>query len=119
MVKEKSIEIHLSNIDEFLAEKYLEYGSTFKVELSGINYDGFLRVKDSFTNKKLTGEAVDFELSASECHGLSDTELIELIKQPVYTSSAYEFFDSFFQLQREAKCLINLVGGSWLISIKD
>ena len=109
--------IHLSEINEFLAEKYLKYKSTFELSLKDYTADGYVEGKDKISSSELKNDGVDFELSTCECHGLSETEISELVNTPVYTSSAYEFFDAYLPIYKEALCLVNMVDGSWLIKV--
>lgn len=109
--------IHLSEINEFLAEKYLKYKSTFELSLRDYTADGYVVGNDKISSYELKNGGVDFELSTCECHGLGDTEISELVKAPIYTSSAYEFFDAYLPIYKEVMCLVNMVEDSWLIKV--
>jgi hypothetical protein len=82
--------INVSDIDEFLAARFLEGGGgplSFSVRREG--RDGGISISGAeFASEPGGGEGVDFELSTCECRGLDPDDAGVYIGRPVYTSSA-------------------------------
>jgi len=63
------------------------------------------------------GEGVDFELSSCECSGLGPDDIGAYLDRPVYTSSAYEFFDFVLGYLSSFGCFIEFTGSAWCIRV--
>jgi hypothetical protein len=111
--------IHVSDIDEFLAARFLEGGGgplSFSVRREG--RDGGIFVSGTDTAPGTGGgEGVDFELSTCECRGLDPDDVGVYIGRPVYTSSAYEFFDFILGYLSSFDCLVEFTGNAWSIRV--
>ena len=111
--------IHVSIIDEFLAARFLEGGGgpiSFSVRREG--RDGGISFSRTVTAPEPGGgEGVDFELSTCECRGLDPDDAGVYIGRPVYTSSAYEFFDFMLGYLSSFDCLIEFTGNAWSIRV--
>ena len=116
--KNRSV-INVSDIDEFLAARFLEGGGgplSFSVRHEG--RDGGISISGAeFASEPGGGEGVDFELSTCECRGLDPDDVGVYIGRPVYTSSAYEFFDFILGYLSSFDCLIEFTGNAWSIRV--
>ena len=111
--------IHVSLIDEFLAARLLEGHSgplAFSVSVEGSDGNISLAVRDALINTA-RGEGVDFELSSCECRGLDAEDVGVYLNGPVYTSSAYEFFDFILGYFSSFDCFIEFTGNAWSIVV--
>lgn len=118
-IKDKKAEIHLSDINEYLADRFLEYSSPFELELRNLTTDGFIEIKESKSSKEIEKDGLDFELSTCECLGLNNLEISEFLEKPVYTGSAYELFDFYFSKFYSLRCLVDFIEGAWVIKVLD
>ncbi|MGH7849148.1 MAG: hypothetical protein ACREOP_02510 [Thermodesulfobacteriota bacterium] len=111
--------IHVSDIDEFLAARFLEGGGgplSFSVRREGRDGGIFVSGTDTAPGPG-GGEGVDFELSTCECRGLDPDDVAVYIGRPVYTSSAYEFFDFILGYLSSFDCLVEFTGNAWSIRV--
>lgn len=111
------INIKLSEIDEFLAERVLEENRALRLSLSLEDADGNIRVKVHGFEDVEFGEGIDFELSTSECRGLEDMEAADLEGMTVHTSSAYGFFEYYLDTMGSADCYIDFRDSAWVIKL--
>ncbi len=111
--------IHVSGIDEFLAARLAEGRSgPLSFSVSGGGPDGDIALASIDTPvTPFWGEGVDFELSACECRGLDADDVGVYIGRPVYTSSAYEFFDFMLGYFSSFDCVIEFTGNAWSIGV--
>ena len=115
-MKPVSREFYLDSIDEVFAEVFFLFGGSFHTWME-IAPETLL-VSASFspaTTAVNQDGAVDFELCAFECSGVSAENLEEYLGIPVHTSSALEFFDYVFSQTPEIDCSVDFSGNSWVI----
>jgi hypothetical protein len=116
---ERSFVIHVSQIDEFLAERLLESGgSSLAISVRNEGRDG--RMSLAAVEVKYAhagGEGVDFELSACECGGLYAEDIGIYLGRPVYTSSAHELFDFLLAHLASFDCFIEFTGNAWSVTV--
>lgn len=110
--------IHLSGLDEFLADSIVGVKQKPLKFLMHKNGDqGFISAALLETKEGMEEEGIDFELSSCECGGLDSLEISSYLMKPVYTSSAYEFFDFVLTFLDSFECLVDFTGNSWKIKI--
>ena len=113
-------EIHISEIDEYLAARVVEAGGNqlgFIVEKSGDQ--GHITLTDRDETESLGDGAIDFELSPSEYLNLDERGLDDLLGFPVVTSSALEYFDFLLLRFSRFNCLLEFTGNAWKIKISE
>ena len=118
--EEQTDEIHISEIDEYLAAKTVEHGGTalgLVVEKSG--EEGHITLRGTKGRRELGDRAVDFELSPSEYLSLDDLELDELLASPLITSSAHELFDFLLLHFSGFSCVLEFTGNAWKVKIYE
>jgi len=49
--------------------------------------------------------------------GLEGIEVSDFLKKPVFTSSAYEFFDFLLMSLDSLECLVDFSGNAWKIKV--
>lgn len=111
--------IHISDTDEFLAARLLESGGSplsFSVRPEGRD-GGISLAPGAYAPGPGGGEGVDFELSSCECRGLDPDDVGLYIGRPVYTSSAFEFFDFMLGYVSSFDCFIEFTGNAWCIRV--
>ncbi|MCY3625492.1 MAG: hypothetical protein OXH82_03535 [Candidatus Dadabacteria bacterium] len=109
-------EFYLDSIDEVFAEIFCLFGGGFHVLMEIVPETSL--VGASFlpsTAAVHRDEAVDFELCAFECSGVSAEDFEEYVEIPVHTSSALEFFDYVFSQETKIDCHVDFSGNSWMI----
>jgi len=111
--------IHLTDLNEFLAGGFLDYNSSFEVEIKDFSTDGFIKIKSRVSDRKFKSDDVDFDLSGSECSGLENSSYNEFINKAIYTASPYEFIEYLLTSLSYIKLLICLTDGSWVIQILE
>lgn len=110
--------IHLSSLDEFLAESFLENeNNPIKLAMSKSGEQGYVSLHLSQAQEEIDGEGIDFELSPCECLDLEMMEVSDYLGKPIYTSSAYEFFAFLLMFYDKIECLANFSGNAWKIKI--
>jgi len=116
--EELTEEIHLSEIDEYLAAKTAEHGGAalgLVVEKSGD--EGQITLRGIKVRRGLGDRTTDFELSLSEYLDLDDRGLDDLLASPLITSSALELFDFLLLRFSGFSCVIEFTGNAWKVKI--
>jgi hypothetical protein len=116
--KERIDEIHISEIDVYLAARMVEGSDKplgLMVEKSGD--EGYITLTDTKESRALREEAIDFELSPSEYLNLDDRELDDLLASPLVTSSALELFDFLLLRSSKFSCLLEFTGNAWKVKV--
>ena len=111
-------EIHISDLDEFLALKFLD-DVTRPMRFSVLRKDtqGNIIIQQKDNDQKLKEGGFDFELSPSEYQSLDSINVTDFINKTVYTSSAYEFLDFILMYYIQFEFLTEFNGSSWQIRI--
>ena len=109
--------VHLSEFDEFLADSFLEYGSSFEIEIKEHSPEGFITIQTSASEREFKQDSIDFDLSGSECSGLFESEFSDLLNRSIYTGSPREFVEFLFPALSSLTLLIDIVEGSWRLDI--
>lgn len=113
-------EIHISEIDEYLAARILqESGAPLGLSVEKCGDEGFITLTPTGDKESLGKEAIDFELSSSEYLNLDDREIGDLLKSPLITSSAHELFDFLLLRFTTFNCLLEFTGNAWKVKIKE
>ena len=113
-------EFYLDSIDEVFAEVFFLLGGGFDVRMEAASETSLVSASFSPRTTAVDREgAVDFELCAFECSGVSAENLEEYLGVPVHTSSALEFFDYVFSRKSEVVCSVDFSGNSWIITVAD
>ena len=110
-------QVHLTEINEFLSGCFLDYASSFEIELKDITNEGFVTIKTDRSNGKFAGDSVDFDLSGCECLGLFDNSPDEFHNKAVYTSSPYELIEFLLASHGTIKLLVDMQDGSWITQL--
>lgn len=111
------IQIPLGEIDEYLAEKFLENGKPVRFSASLEKNEGLLDIKDIGFGDADFEDGIDFELSTCEYRGLEDMDISELKGITVYTSSAYDFFEFYLDSQNSIRCTVKFRDNTWMIKL--
>ncbi|MBI2485590.1 MAG: hypothetical protein HYW01_01240 [Deltaproteobacteria bacterium] len=115
---EEEKKIHLSNLDEFLASTILEAEEApIKLAVHKNGDQGYISTVLLSAKEDIEEGGIDFDLSSCECAGLDSMEISYFLKKPVFTSSAYEFFDFLFVFLDSFECLVGFTGNGWKIKI--
>jgi hypothetical protein len=111
--------IHISGIDEFLATRLAETErGAICFNISGADSTGSITLSEIDTpHGSAKGDGVDFELSTCECRGLDTWDIEDYLGKPVYTSSAYEFFDFVLGYLSSFDFLVEFSGNAWKILV--
>ena len=111
-------EIHISDLDEFLALKFLD-DVTRPMRFSVFRKDtqGNIIIQQKDNDQKLKEGGIDFELSPSEYQSLDSINVTDFKNKTVYTSSAYEFLDFILMYYLQFEFLTEFNGSSWQIRI--
>lgn len=113
-------QFYLDSIDEVFAEIFYLFGGGFDVRMEVASETSLVSASFSPLPTAVDRErAVDFELCAFECSGVSAENLEEYLGVPVHTSSALEFFDYVFSQKPEIACGVDFAGNSWIIALSD
>lgn len=114
-------EIHVSEIDAFLAEHLIEAGDyvhIFKVIKK--DYQGNISIENlGKAEGNSREESVDFELSPGESLNPEVEEIAQYTERPVDTSSAHEFFDFLLSNFSSFECVAEFTGNAWRIIIEN
>ena len=116
--KPQAREFYLDLIDEVFAEVFFLFGGGFDVRMEITSETSLISA--SFSPGISTPDregAVDFELCAFECSGVSAENLEEYLGVAVHTSSALEFFDYVFSQRSKVVCGVDFAGNSWIIAV--
>jgi len=119
MNKEHLLEkIHISNLDEFLASALLESREKpIKLSIHKEGVEGNISVNLLKSEEDMEGDGIDFELSPCECIDFDNMEISDFLYKPVFSSSAYEFFDFIFMFFSSIECLVDFTEDAWKIKI--
>ncbi len=110
--------IHMSEIDEFLATALLEEKEKpIGLAVRKNENQGYISVFVLKARENMEEEGIDFELSPCECVDLESMEISDFLRKPVFTSSAYEFFDFVLMFFDLFECLVDFTGNAWKIKI--
>lgn len=110
--------IHLSDLDEFLAATIFEAEETpIRLAVYRNGDQGYISTVLLSSKEAMEEGVIDFELSPCEHGGLDSMEISYFLKKPVFTSSAYEFFDFVFVFLDSFECLVDFTGNGWKIKI--
>ena len=111
-------EIHLSGIDEFLADALLEgKGKPVRLAIRKKGDQGYVSVLLLMFEGDVEEDGIDFELSSCECGGLEGMEVSDFLRRPVFTSSAYGFFDFLLVYLDSIECLVGFSGSAWKVKV--
>jgi hypothetical protein len=111
-------DIHITEIDEYLARRVLEEGGApFGIAVEKRGQEGFVTITKTTGEGALSDEAVDFELSPSEYLNLDYRDIEDLLASPLITSSALELFDFLLQRFKRFNCLLEFTGNAWKVKI--
>ncbi len=110
--------IHISNLDESLAEALLySEEKPIKLLIRKDEAQGYLSLLLLKSNEEIEEEGIDFELSPCECIDFDSIEVSDFLNKPVFTSSAYEFFEFIFMFFDTVECLVGFTGDAWKVKI--
>ena len=114
-------EIHVSEIDSFLAECLVQEGdSAYRFNVSKKDYQGNISIDNLGKAEWISGEEpVDFELSTGESLNPEVEDIAQYTERPVYTSSAHEFFDYLLTNFSSFDCVAEFAGNAWRIKIEN
>src|SRR3970040_770013 len=120
MNKEHLLEkkIHISNLDDFLASALLEcQEKPIKLSIHKKGAEGYLSVNLLKFDEDMEENGIDFELSPCECIDFDNMEISDFLYKPVFSSSAYEFFDFIFMFFSSIECLVDFTSDAWKVKI--
>ena len=110
--------IHISNLDEFLAETLLQSKEKpIKLSIHKEGVEGNISVNLLKSEEDMDEDGIDFELSPCECIDFDSMEISDFLYEPVFSSSAYEFFDFIFMFFNSIECLVDFTGDAWKIKV--
>src|SRR3989337_4542915 len=110
--------IHISNLDDFLASALLEsQEKPIKLSIHKEGIEGYVSVNLLKSDEDMEEDGIDFELSPCECIDFDSMEISDFLYKPVFSSSAYEFFDFIFMFFRSIECLVDFTEDAWKIKI--
>lgn len=112
-------EIHLTDLTEYLTDRFLKYSSNFEIEINDCSLEGFLKINSAESSLKFNTENIDFDLSGCECSGLDDIDYSDFLNKSVYTASPYEFAEFLINRFEYVKLLVFLTEGCWVIQILE
>lgn len=111
-------EIHISNLDDFLASALPEcQEKPIKLSIHKEGVEGYLSVNLLKSDEVMEEGGIDFELSPCECIDFDKMEISDFLYKPVFSSSAYEFFDFIFMFFSSIECLVDFTEDAWKIKI--
>lgn len=120
MNKEHLLEkkIHICNLDDFLASTLCECEEKpIKLSIKKEGVDGYVLVNLLEPEEDMEEDGIDFELSPCECIDFDSMEISDFLYKPVFSSSAYEFFDFIFMFFSSIECLVDFTEDAWKIKI--
>ena len=110
--------IHISNLDEFLADTLLKSKEKpIKLSIHKEGVEGNISVNLLKSDEDMEEDGIDFELSPCECIDFDSMDISDFLYKPVFSSSAYEFFDFIFMFFSSIECLVDFTGDAWKIKI--
>lgn len=118
--KPQAREFYLDSVDDVFAEVFFLFGGGFDAGMEIASETSLVSASFSPRITAVDREgAVDFELCAFECSGVSSENFEEYLGTPVHTSSALEFFDYVFSQRSKIVCGVDFAGNSWIITVTD
>ena len=116
--REVSSHIHISLIDEFIAERFIESGGRpLAFRIGDADGEGTISIESIEPRSSAPQpEGIDFELSPCECSGLGHDDAGIYLGRPVFTSSAYEFIDFILGHYSSFDCYIEFTGNAWSVT---
>ena len=110
--------IHLTELNEYLAELILSKNNPVEVNISEFTFDGFISIEIKNPEIVFSKSTLDFDLQGCECSGLNEHDNIgEYLGKTVYTSSAREFVEFISDAANSSNLLVNVEEGTWVISL--
>jgi hypothetical protein len=110
--------IHISNLDEFLAASFVDSKEKpLKIAIRKEGTQGYISVLLLTAGEGMEEDGIDFELSSCECVDFDNMQISHFLKKPVFTSSAYEFFDFMFMSFSSLECLVDFTGNTWKVGV--
>jgi len=109
--------VHLSELDEYLASKFLDRQSALRFAMSKNDSQGYITIKQEMNEIEIEERGIDFELSPLEYQSLDSINILDFTNQTIYTSSAYEFFDFMLMYFSYLEYLLDFTGSSWRVKI--
>jgi hypothetical protein len=110
--------VHLSNLDEFLAASIVEgLYAPIRLAVRRNGEQGYVSAILLSTGENMEEGGIDFELSSCECGGLEALGIAYFLRKPVFTSSAYEFFDFICAFLDSFECVVGFTGNGWKIKV--
>jgi hypothetical protein len=109
--------LHISNLDELLAEVILNCEEKpIKLLIRKEGTQGFISLFIPKCNKEIIEEdGIDFELSP--CERIENPAISDFLNKTVFLSSAYEFFDFVLMFFDTVECLLDFNGYAWKVKI--
>lgn len=114
-IEEKKI--HLSELDEYLASRFIDNNKTLKFSVNKEDAQGNIRIQQEVNEIAIEESGIDFELSTSEYQSLNSINISDFTTQTIYTTSAYEFFDFVLMYFSSIEYLLDFNNSSWRIRI--
>ncbi len=109
--------VHLSELDEYLASKFLDRQAALRFAMSKNDSQGYITIEQEKNEIEIEKRGIDFELSPSEYQSLDSINILDFTNQTIYTSSAYEFFDFMLMYFSYLEYLLDFTGSSWRVKI--
>jgi|SRR3989304_2646534 len=110
--------IHISNLDDFLASALLEsQKKPIKLSIKKEGVEGYVMVNLLKSDEDMEEDGIDFELSPCECIDFDSMVISDFLYKPVFSSSAYEFFDFIFMFFSSIECIVDFTEDAWKIKI--
>jgi len=116
--REERSHIHISLIDEFIAERFIESGGRpLAFRICDADEEGIISLESiELRSGAPHPEGIDFELSPCECSGLGHDDAGIYLGRPVFTSSVYEFLDFILGHYGSFDCYIEFTGNAWSVT---
>ena len=109
---------HISNIDDDIATLLINIKARpLKLSIRRNGDQGYYNALVLDTDDVIEGEGIDFELSPLESLDLESIEASYFLGKPVFTSSAYEFFDYMFLHYSSLEFLVDFKDNAWQVKI--
>jgi hypothetical protein len=111
--------IHISGIEEFLAESFLDNNHVpFIVSISKEDDQGGLKI--NISDKRVmdfASEEIDFELSTCECMDFDNMGIDDFKYKTIHTSSAIELFEFLLMFSDVVECVVDFNGTAWKVMV--
>ena len=109
--------IHLSELDEYLAFKFLDRQAALRFGVSKNDLQGYISIEQENSEIEIEESGIDFDLSPSEYQSLDSINISDFTNQTIYTSSAYEFFAFMLMYFSNLEFVLDFKGSSWRVRI--